>query len=147
MADGPRLSRAPLLTVVISQFWWFCYIWYCVTMITSKMSIGYFLLRITVQKIHRMIIYVVVFLSVFTGLIFFFVTIFQCNPVTWFWYKHGDGMCVDPKIIAALTYLYSAVSVICDFTFALMPLHMISGLQMRRGTKYALIPILGMACV
>ncbi|KAI0144917.1 hypothetical protein BJ166DRAFT_80602 [Pestalotiopsis sp. NC0098] len=129
------------------KFWWLCYIWYCVSMITSKLSIGVFLLRITVQRIHHYILYLAMFCSVMTGLVFFFVTIFQCHPVTYFWWKEQDGTCIDSGIIAALTYLYSAISVICDFTFALLPLHMIRGLQMHRKTKYALIPILGMGCV
>ncbi|KAK6851677.1 hypothetical protein PG995_011802 [Apiospora arundinis] len=129
------------------KFWWFCYIWYCVTMIASKISIGLFLLRITVIKVHKWIIYVVLFLSVITGMVFFFVTLLQCQPLYYFWNKDGQGTCVPPSIIAALTYLYSAFSVLCDFTFALLPLHMIMGLQMRNSIKYSLIPILGMACV
>lgn len=118
-------------------------------MISSKLSIGVFLLRITVQKVHHYILYMAMLFSVVCGLVFFFVTIFQCNPVSYFWYKTSqpDGTCIDSGIIAALTYLYSAISVICDFTFALLPLHMIRGLQMNNQTKIALIPILGMGCV
>ncbi|KAI1871914.1 hypothetical protein JX265_005900 [Neoarthrinium moseri] len=129
------------------KYWWFCYIWYCVTMITSKISIGIFLLRITVHKMHRYILYIVMFLSVVSGLVFFFVTLFQCQPMTYFWAKAQGGTCVSPVIIAALTYLYSAFSVICDFTFALLPVVLIRGLQMDSRIKWALIPILSMACV
>ncbi|KAK8092001.1 hypothetical protein PG997_002362 [Apiospora hydei] len=129
------------------KYWWFCYIWYCITMIASKISIGIFLLRITVVKVHKWIIYVVLFLSVITGVVFFFVTLLQCQPLYYFWDKDNPGTCVSPSIIAALTYLYSAFSVLCDFTFALLPLHMIMGLQMRKSIKYSLVPILGMACV
>lgn len=116
-------------------------------MISSKISISLFLLRITVAKIHHHILYLLILFSVLTGMVFFFVTLFQCYPVTYFWDKNQDGSCIDSKIIAALTYLYSAINVIVDFTFALMPLHIIHGLQMHRRTKFALIPILGMGCV
>lgn len=116
-------------------------------MITSKLSIGVFLLRIAVQKMHHYILYMLMFLSVVTGLVFFFVTLLQCHPITYFWEKDQDGSCIDAGIIAALTYLYSAISVICDFTFALLPLHIIQGLQMKSSLKLALIPILGMGCV
>ncbi|KAH9904261.1 hypothetical protein F4778DRAFT_731815 [Xylariomycetidae sp. FL2044] len=132
------------------MYWWFCYIFYAITMIASKISIGIFLLRLTVKQLHRLIIYVVVLLTVVAGLVFFFVTIFQCSPVSFFWTKTGgdtNGSCLDAGIIAALTYLYSAISVICDFTFAILPIFMIWGLQMDRKTKIALIPILSMACV
>ena len=45
-------------------------------MITSKMSIGLFLLRVTVKKLHKYIIYCAMGLTVLCGLIFFFVTLF-----------------------------------------------------------------------
>jgi hypothetical protein len=116
-------------------------------MITSKLSIGVFLLRITVQRIHHYILYMIMFLSAVTGLVFFFVTLLQCHPITYFWYKEQGGSCISPEIIAALTYLYSAINVICDFTFALLPLHIIRGLQMNRKSKLALMPILGVGCI
>lgn len=117
-------------------------------MITSKLSIGVFLLRITIQRVHHYILYLAMLCSVMSGLVFFFVTLLQCHPITYFWDKQQDGgACIDPGIIAALTYLYSAINMVCDFTFALLPLHIIRGLQMDVRTKYALIPILGMGCI
>ncbi|KAI1451434.1 hypothetical protein F4805DRAFT_473673 [Annulohypoxylon moriforme] len=132
------------------MYWWLCYIWYCLTMIASKISIGLFLLRIAVQRIHHYIIYVNLLLTVVTGLVFFFVTLLQCNPIPYFWLRFDgttQGTCIDVNIIAALTYLYSALNVICDFTFATLPIVLIWGLQMDKRTKVALIPILSMGCV
>ncbi|KAI1097434.1 hypothetical protein F4804DRAFT_171868 [Jackrogersella minutella] len=132
------------------MYWWLCYIWYCLTMIASKISIGLFLLRIAIQKIHHYIIYVNLVLTVISGLIFFFVTVFQCNPIPYFWLRMNgvsQGTCISMDIIVALTYLYSAINVICDFTFATLPIVLIWGLQMDKRTKVALIPILSMGCV
>ncbi|KAI0184773.1 hypothetical protein EV127DRAFT_224571 [Xylaria flabelliformis] len=130
------------------KYWWFCYLWYCVTMIASKISIGVFLLRLTVSKMHHYIIYVVMLFTVASGIVFFFVTLFQCNPITFFWDKSiRGGWCIDPHIIAALTYLYSAFSVICDFTFAILPMFLVFSLQIGRRSKIALIPILGIGIV
>ncbi|GAW21843.1 hypothetical protein ANO14919_113690 [Xylariales sp. No.14919] len=129
------------------KYWWLCYIWYCVTMITSKISIGVFLLRLTVSRIHHLIIYVVMLFTVASGIVFFFVTIFQCSPIYYFWDKDVSGVCINPEIIAALTYLYSAFSVICDFTFAILPMFLIYTLQIDTKTKIALIPILSIGCV
>jgi hypothetical protein len=50
-------------------------------MVTSKVSIGLFLLRVTIKPIHKWIIYAAMAVSVFTGGVFFFVTVFQCTPV------------------------------------------------------------------
>ncbi|KAF2631059.1 hypothetical protein BU25DRAFT_360897 [Macroventuria anomochaeta] len=130
------------------RYWWYCYIAYCWAMIAVKTSIGLFLLRVTIKPIHRWIIYIVMGLTVLTGLVFFFVTLLQCAPLSYFWDKKSQtGWCVDADVIIALTFLYSAVSVICDFTFALLPIFLVWNLNMSVKTRVLLIPILGMACV
>ncbi|KAI0586086.1 hypothetical protein TUN199_01042 [Pyrenophora tritici-repentis] len=130
------------------RYWWLCYIAYCWAMITSKISIGLFLLRVTVKALHKYIIYSAMGLTVLTGLIFFFVTLFQCSPVSFFWNKHIEGgTCVNVDVIIGLTFLYSAISVISDFTFAILPFFLIWGLNMSYKTRIMLIPILGMGCI
>ncbi|ETS81131.1 hypothetical protein PFICI_06133 [Pestalotiopsis fici W106-1] len=130
------------------MFWWLCYLMYCTTMILSKISIGYLLLRVAVKKIHAWIIYGAMVITGITCTIFFFVVIFQCSPVSFFWNKHQDnGTCINIEVIIGLAYLYSACSVITDFTFALLPAWIIMGLQLHRRTKFALIPLMAMGCV
>lgn len=117
-------------------------------MIAAKISIGLFLLRVTVKAIHKWIIYVAMGLTVLTGLVFFFVTLLQCSPISYFWNKGlENGWCIHIDVIIGLTFLYSAVSVICDFTFAILPMFLVWGLNMSVRTRLVLIPILGMACV
>ncbi|KAL6705466.1 hypothetical protein ACN47E_006731 [Coniothyrium glycines] len=131
------------------RYWWLCYVSYCMSMICAKISIGLFLLRITPNKIHHWIIYSVISLTVLTGLVFLFVTILQCSPVSFFWGQAvgRKGSCIDIHIIIGLTYLYSVLSAICDFTFGIMPIVLVWGLNMSKNQKLALIPILSMACV
>ena len=120
---------------------------YCLTMIAAKISIGLFLLRVTVKPLHRWIIFTAMGLSVITGLAFFFVSCFQCAPISFFWNKDQLGTCVPMDVIIALTFLYSAASIISDFTFAILPIFLIMGLNMSVNMKVMLIPILGMACM
>ncbi|PSN62142.1 hypothetical protein BS50DRAFT_138288 [Corynespora cassiicola Philippines] len=129
------------------RYWWLCYLSYCSTMIFAKISIGLFLLRVTVSKIHRLIIFIVMGLTVLTGIVFFFVSLFQCTPISYFWDKNQDGFCVNVDVIIALTFLYSAVSAICDFTFGIQPIFLVWNLNMSRNSKAMLVPILSMACV
>lgn len=117
-------------------------------MIASKLSIGHFLLRIAIRPMHIWIIYGVMCITILTGAVFFFVTMFQCNPIPFFWDKNiPGGTCINMDVIIALTYLYSACSVICDFSFALLPIAIVWRLNMNKKSKIALIPILAMACV
>ncbi|KAM0254600.1 hypothetical protein ACHAQJ_006636 [Trichoderma viride] len=129
------------------KWWWFCYIWYCLSMIAAKLSVGYFLLRLMIRRLEKMIIYGVMGLTVLTGVLFFFVTLLQCQPLSYFWDKNQDGHCISIEIIIIITYVYSAFSVICDFTFALLPIYIIWGLNMKKMNKVALIPIMAMACI
>lgn len=117
-------------------------------MIFVKLSVGLFLLRVTIKPLQRWIIYIVMGLTVMAGLVFFFVTLLQCMPLSYFWDKTSQtGSCINIDIIIALTFLYSVVSVICDFTFAILPIFLVWNLNMSRNTRLMLIPILGMACV
>jgi hypothetical protein len=54
---------------------------------------------------------------------------------------------VKIDFVIALTYSYSLVNAICDFTFGLMPIWLVWGLNMRRSEKIVLTPILGIGCV
>ena len=85
--------------------------------------------------------------SVVAGGTFFFVTLFQCHPISFFWNKAQGGGCINDDIIIGLGYLYSSFAVITDFTFALLPAFLIAGLQLKRRTKIALIPLLAMGCM
>lgn len=85
--------------------------------------------------------------SVVTGLTFFFVTIFQCHPVSYFYDKSQDGTCVDMNVVIALGFVYSVSSIITDFTFAILPALIVWNLQLKRRTKIALIPLLTMGVV
>lgn len=117
-------------------------------MILSKISIGCFLLRISVKRIHTWIIYSAMFVSTFACTAFFFVTLFQCNPIKYFWKKSlEDGTCINNTVIIALAFVYSVFTIIADFTFALLPAFLVWNLQLKRRTKIALIPLLTMGCV
>ncbi|OLN83358.1 hypothetical protein CCHL11_03079 [Colletotrichum chlorophyti] len=129
------------------ECWWFCYLFYSLSMITSKMSIAFFLLRITSRRLHIWIIYIAMLFTVLAGVVFFFVTLFQCQPVSFFWNKDQQGSCIDTNIIIALAYLYSAFSVVSDMTFACLPALLVWKLQLQMKTKLALIPLLIMGCV
>jgi hypothetical protein len=129
------------------QYWWYCYLSYATSMILSKASIACFLLRITPNRIHRWIICSALGISVCCGLAFFFVALFQCSPVEYFWTRTGPGSCISIEVIIDFVYTYSALSIVTDFTFTILPVWLVCRLQMDRNVKLALIPILSMACI
>ena len=88
-----------------------------------------------------------VLLTVITGVVFLFVTVFQCAPVSYFWNRSQPGHCINMDIIIGLTYFFGIISGLCDFTFGLLPLFLVWNLKMNKRDKIALVPILGMGCV
>lgn len=147
-----ELSNNQITTAI--SYWFTCQLFYAVTMIVSKVSIGYFLVRVTVRRLHTYIIWAAVLISIVAGLTFFFVVLFQCQPISEYWMRYGRGVvgpvdngsgtCLNVEIIIALAYLYSACSIVADFTLALLPAWIISSLKMDRKSKMLLIPLVGM---
>ena len=135
------------------QFWWVCYFAYCLSMIGAKISVGLSLLRYTpiFKKLFRCITHIVIYTSVVMGMSYGLLALFQCSPVDYFWTRAralgAKGTCISMDIIIAFTYAMSAIFAVCDFSFALLPIFLIKGLNMSRNQKFALIPILSMACM
>ena len=112
------------------------------------MSIGVLLLRISIRRIHTWILYGAMLVSVVAGCTFFFVIIFQCNPVYYFWARRNpSGTCVSNDLIVGLAYTYSVFSIISDFTFSIIPGFLVWHLQLKRRAKVALVPLILMGCV
>jgi hypothetical protein len=115
--------------------------------VATKASICIFLLRITVRRVHIWILYSVMALTVATGIVFMFVLLLQCHPLTYFWDKNQQGHCVDWNVIIAMSWLWSVFAGLCDFTVGILPIFLVWNLQMDRRTKFAVVGILGVACM
>ncbi|KAL2267870.1 hypothetical protein VTJ83DRAFT_5147 [Remersonia thermophila] len=130
------------------MFWWHCYFTYALTMLFAKMSIAYFFSRITIRKVHRYILIATTVITIISSFSFFFACIFQCWPVSYFWDKRTQsGKCIPDRIIIALATLISAINLLTDATFALMPAWIVSRLNMKLKSKLALVALMGMGCV
>lgn len=118
----------------------------------AKVSIALALLRLTVSRVHRMILWAVIAVTAIVGLVFFFMLTLQCHPVEYFWQQvrpsvQGHGHCMDLDSIINVAYVYSVTATCCDFTLGLLPVFLVWNLQMNVRTKGALAGILGMGCV
>lgn len=131
------------------NMWFFCYLTYAAAMITVKLSIGCFLLRVTITRLHKWIIYISAAITCVSCLAFFFLALFQCSPISYFWTKNQDldgteGKCLNPTVLLAMAYLYSVMSVITDLSFALLPAWVVGQLNMGKKAKFAVVGLMGM---
>ncbi|RMJ25340.1 integral membrane protein [Aspergillus sp. HF37] len=128
--------------------WWLGQLLYVVTCIVAKISIIISLLRITILRVHVIILYCAMALAIVIGLLFFFFTVFQCSPVDYFWNRRTEtGSCIDVDILINIAYVYSAGAALTDFTIGLLPVFLIWNLKMNRRSKLAVVGILSIGCI
>ena len=138
------------------QWWWVgqtSYVWVCAV---AKISITLALLRLTVSRVHKMILWTVIAVTTLVGLVFWFILTLQCQPVSYFWQRARlysnpladvNGECLNLNVIIDVAYVYSVTATCCDLTLGLLPVFLVWNLQMNSRTKAALAGILGMGCM
>jgi hypothetical protein len=126
--------------------WWTCEPLYVLTNMLIKASIGIFLLRICVHKVHKIIIWVVTGVTEVYGLFFFLLFVLQCRPTSLFWLRYTDnppsGNCISAKVVSDCFYGYSAISCWTDWTYSILPMLLVWNLQMDRKVKISVVFIL-----
>ncbi|KAL6890002.1 hypothetical protein GGI43DRAFT_387781 [Trichoderma evansii] len=118
-----------------------------VIVINIKASFAWFLLRIITNQVHKWIIYAATLFSVIPRIVFFFVALFQCQPVSYFWDRSQPGKCIPINIIISLVYFDSVMTIITDFTFAILPAFIIWSLEMKTQVKTLLVLLIAMGCI
>ncbi|OGM45343.1 P-type ATPase [Aspergillus bombycis] len=105
-------------------WWWLGQMLYIWSSAVAKVSIALALIRLTVRKIHLIILWTVIAVVIAIGLMFWLVLLFDCNPVSYFWERLNplkSGTCLSTDILLAIAYLYSAITIFCDFTLEYSP--------------------------
>jgi hypothetical protein len=84
-----------------------------------------------------MILWMVITILEGFSFFFFFLFILQCRPSPYFWtqYTGGEGTCINPDLLVAITYTYSAIACLTDWLYAIMPAFILWNLKMDTRTK------------
>ena len=131
----------------IEKWWWLGQTSYVVTVVVARISIALALLRLTVSRVHTILLWCVVGVSIIVGLVFWFMLTFECKPVSHFWQRTKPGHCMSIDKLLDIAYVYSVTAMLCDFTLGLLPIFLVWKLQMSRQTKAALAGILSLGCM
>lgn len=133
--------------MVASQYWWLSQIFYIWASALAKISIAVALLRFTVRKIHRVILWGIIGLAIIAALMFCLVLLLDCHPISYFW-EFADpsksGTCASESTLVDIAYLYSCLTIVCDLTLGILPIFLIWKLQMSYSTKIAVAGILSL---
>ncbi|KAF9869481.1 hypothetical protein CkaCkLH20_13078 [Colletotrichum karsti] len=118
---------------------------YVLDMLFIKLSIGFFLLRLSNSKAYNWIIYISLAIVTVWSTVIFFWNVFQCSPVHAQWdYTIPNSQCVSPDAVVAAAYSISVMTILSDWLYALMPIPMIWNVKMTTQAKATVIVILGL---
>lgn len=132
------------------EWWWLSQMFYLWASGVAKVSIAVALLRLTVRRVHRMILWGTITLTTIIGLVFWLVLLLDCHPIAYFWKQathNSRGSCLPVHIVLDIAYLYSAITVVCDFTLGTLPIFLVWQLQMNHRTKMAVGGILSLGAM
>ncbi|KAL9081248.1 MAG: hypothetical protein Q9157_000223 [Trypethelium eluteriae] len=119
---------------------------------TLKISVAFFLMRITARThYHRFLWGVVIFIILFT-IACFGTLLFQCIPVSAAWdsslrpppFGHGTAKCYSLTIFRDIGVFNSSIMMATDVLFASLPVPLIWSLQLNKRQKISLICALGL---
>jgi hypothetical protein len=116
----------------------------------AKISIALALLRLTVRRIHRIILWTSIGVIIGIGIMYWLVLLLDCYPISYFWNRvdsRYSGTCLSVQTLLAIAYLYSALTIICDLTLGILPVFLVWTLQMNRRTKIAVGGILSLGAM
>jgi hypothetical protein len=98
--------------------------------VTIKLSLLCFFLRIFPQKKMKWTILATIGVNIVYGITFVFLGIFQCAPVSFFWTKwdgEQSGVCYHNN---AMAWANASISILLDIWMLAIPLSQIYGLQL-----------------
>ncbi|RWA07091.1 hypothetical protein EKO27_g8012 [Xylaria grammica] len=114
-----------------------------------KLSIGLFLFRLAVQKRYKWILGVSIIIVGIWSLALFFWNIFQCSPVPAQWdytilTSDPTSHCVSADEVVSAAYALSALTILSDWLYALLPIPMIWQVKMSAQAKWSVIAVLSL---
>lgn len=106
-------------------------------------------MRITVERMHNLIIMVMMIASAVLGVIYCCIVLFQCRPISFWWDLNPThhGKCLSPLLMVDTTYVVSSLNSLADWVFAILPIFIVKDLQMKGSTKAVVATILGLGAM
>ncbi|OIW29283.1 hypothetical protein CONLIGDRAFT_413814 [Coniochaeta ligniaria NRRL 30616] len=112
------------------KFFYIMVVLYFTQITLLKMSLLFFYLRIFPSTGTRNVLWATVAFNAVFGVVFVFVAIFQCKPISYFWEKwdgEHQGKCIE---INSMGWAHAAISIALDLWMLGIPLSQLPGLNL-----------------
>ncbi|OHE92473.1 hypothetical protein CORC01_12191 [Colletotrichum orchidophilum] len=129
--------------------WWILELLNVISTCLLKISVGYFLLRVALDRPHIWIIRTLMAGTVVFGLTYLFMVAFQCRPVPTYWEEgpRTPEKCWPSRVIYIMTITATVINTSADFIFGALPWFIVRSMNLPIGTKIVVVCILGLAAV
>ncbi|TVY13502.1 hypothetical protein LARI1_G008800 [Lachnellula arida] len=139
------LSTPNILQAVKYQV--ICELLYVADAALIKLSVAFLLLRIMPEnaKVYRSILFSGMTVMTLWTVVTFLIVLLQCRPFSSTWDRFsGKGKCLSSTFITNNSYAFSAMDILLDWLFALLPVPMLWDVKMSTQSKGSLLFILGL---
>ncbi|GJC83155.1 hypothetical protein ColLi_05993 [Colletotrichum liriopes] len=144
-----RIDLSPEHNRDALMYWYICELLYIISTCLLKISVGYFLLRVSVRRTHIWILRVLMLGTVLFGSTYFFMVMFQCRPIPTFWEQSPrvEGKCFSNRVVLIMTYTASIINCLADWAFGILPLFIVWSLSLPKRTRFLAFGILSFAAI
>ncbi|TIC93751.1 hypothetical protein CH35J_009089 [Colletotrichum higginsianum] len=131
------------------MYWYICELLYIICSCLLKISVGCFLLRVSIRRTHVWILRFLMLATVLFGSTYFFMVMFQCQPVSTFWEESPrvEGKCFSNRVVIIMTYTASICNCLADWGFGILPLFIVWSLSLPKRTRLLAFGILSFAAI
>ncbi|KXH49473.1 hypothetical protein CSIM01_03761 [Colletotrichum simmondsii] len=143
----PEITAGEKRTMLL--LWWILELLNVVSTCLLKISVGYFLLRVALDRPHIWIIRALMVGTVVFGTTYLFMVAFQCRPVPTYWEEGPRTLekCWPSRVIYIMTIAATVINTSADFIFGALPWFIVRSMNLPIGTKIVVVCILGLAAV
>ncbi|CAK7222153.1 hypothetical protein SCUCBS95973_004744 [Sporothrix curviconia] len=136
--DADLPSQLYLVRGAQLLLWW--QIPYVISIPLIKSAIAAQIMRLTPSLYYRIPLWFVIGGSTFNALAGLVAALVHCKPISASW--TGEGTCSSNVPLLDLSYMFTAIAIVADFTCALVPFFLIRGLNMNSRRKWSLVGVL-----
>ncbi|TID01932.1 hypothetical protein CH35J_004663 [Colletotrichum higginsianum] len=142
-------DMSPQVRLESLRLWWILELMNVVSTCLLKISVGFFLLRVAVDRPHVWILRVLMAGTVFFGATYLAMVAAQCRPLSTYWTQgpRTPGHCWPRQVIYVMTIAATVVNTGADFVFGTLPWFIVRSLNIPLGNKIVVVCILGLAAI
>jgi hypothetical protein len=121
---------------------------YVLTTTLLKISLGLFFLRVLTKKWQRSLFHVILVVSAVYGILYVFVSIFQCgDPAKLADSLRGSKKCLPRAFLLGSGYVYGILNIIADWTFVLIPIVVLLDSEIDRRSKISVSIVMALGAI